>query len=110
MYVVYILRTNGNTLYTGQTNNLEKRLIQHREGKGAKYMRKFKYFILVYTEEVSSLSLALKREWEIKKMVKVKKEDLVRQGAVIRDDQGQSSLYFDGLNSQRKKEVLKKQK
>lgn len=78
MYTVYILRTNKNTLYTGQTIDLEKRLGQHKAGKGAKYLRGFKSFELVYWEEFTSLSQALKREWEIKQMAKVKKEELVK--------------------------------
>ena len=85
MYTVYILRTDKNTLYTGQTNDLEKRLKQHGVGKGAKYMRAFKTFELVYTEELATLSQALKREWEIKQMAKEKKEELVAQAAAIRD-------------------------
>jgi putative endonuclease len=78
-FVVYILRTSGNTLYTGQTNDLEKRLEQHRKGKvGAKYLRMFTSFKLVYSEKVASLSEALKRESEVKRMSKSAKEDLVK--------------------------------
>ena len=39
---VYILRTSGNTLYTGQTNNLEKRFLDHKNGKGGHYTRSHK--------------------------------------------------------------------
>lgn len=77
-YTVYIIRTNKNTLYTGQTNNLEKRLIVHKKGKGAKYLRRFSSFEVVYTEECLSLSEALKREWEIKQMTKIKKESMLK--------------------------------
>lgn len=78
-YTVYILRTSKNTLYTGQTNNLEKRLGQHRAGKvGAKYLKMFDWIELVYCEKVADLSTALKREIEIKKMSKVAKENLVK--------------------------------
>lgn len=77
-YTVYIIRTNKNTLYTGQTNNLEKRLIVHKKGKGAKYLRRFSNFEVVYTEECLSLSEALKREWEIKQMTKIKKESMLK--------------------------------
>jgi putative endonuclease len=78
-YFVYILRTSGNTLYTGQTNNLEKRLSEHRgkTKKSAKYMRCFKSFSLVYSEEFKNRSEAMKRETGIKRMTKVKKEKLV---------------------------------
>jgi putative endonuclease len=78
MYFVYILLTDRGTLYTGQTNNLEKRMAVHKSGKGAKYLRSFKSFELVYTEEVSTLSQALKREAEIKKWPRQKKLELVK--------------------------------
>lgn len=78
-YYLYILRTSKNTLYTGQTNNLEKRLKEHKSksSKSAKYTRSFKSVELVYSEEYKTRSEALKREAEIKKWTKVKKEALV---------------------------------
>jgi putative endonuclease len=79
-FTVYILRTSKNTLYTGQTNNLEKRLLKHKSGKGAKYIRSFSGFELVYTENLRTKSEALKREAEIKKWSKTKKEKLVSGG------------------------------
>ena len=80
MYTVYILRTSKNTLYTGQTNNLEKRLLEHKSHskKSAKYMRAFESFELVYTEKYKTRSLALKREAEIKRLTKTQKEILIK--------------------------------
>lgn len=80
-HTVYILRTSSNTLYTGQTNNLEKRLKQHKNktSKSAKYMRSFESFELVYRENYSTLSQALKREIEIKKLSHAEKESLIRK-------------------------------
>lgn len=80
MYYVYILRTSKNTLYTGQTNNIEKRLAEHRSknSKSSKYMRSFENFELVYSQEVESRSDALKREAEIKKLTKRQKEALIK--------------------------------
>ena len=80
MYVVYILRTSGGTLYTGQTNNLPKRLEEHKSKKtrSSKYMRAFKSFELVYQEKFPTRSEAMKREFEIKKLTKERKEDLIR--------------------------------
>ena len=75
-FIVYILRTSGNTLYTGQTNDLKKRLSKHRAGTGAKYMRLFKSFELVYQENFETRSEAMKREAEIKKLTKKQKEKL----------------------------------
>jgi putative endonuclease len=79
-FVVYILRTDKNTLYTGQTGDLKKRLLRHEKGTGAKYMRNFENFKLVYKEGFSTRSEAMKREAEIKKMAKVRKERLVLGG------------------------------
>lgn len=78
-YTVYILRTSSNTLYTGQTKNLKKRLKQHRNKakKSAKYMRGFKSFELVYSENHPTLSQALKREIELKKLSHAEKEVLI---------------------------------
>lgn len=80
MYKVYILRTSKNTLYTGITNNLDKRLEEHRSKgkKSAKYMKAFKSFELVHTEEFENRSEALKREAEIKKLTKFEKEILIK--------------------------------
>ena len=78
-YTVYILRTSSNTFYTGQTNNLEKRLKEHRKktSKSAKYMRSFRSFELVYSEIYSTLSQALKQEIELKKLSHKQKEMLI---------------------------------
>jgi len=80
VYFVYILRTSKNTLYVGQTNNLEKRMIEHKEksGKSAKYLRMFSDFTLVYSEKYYSRSEALMREAELKKLPKDEKEILIR--------------------------------
>ena len=76
-YCVYILRTNKGTLYTGITNNIEKRLKTHKTKKGAKYLRIFKSFELVYKELAGLKASALKREREIKKLTKSQKEAMV---------------------------------
>jgi len=82
MYFVYILRTSSNTLYTGQTNNLERRLKEHREksAKSAKYIRYFSFFDLVYFEKHKSRKEAIRREIQIKKLSKIEKEKLITTG------------------------------
>jgi putative endonuclease len=79
-YTVYILRTSSNTFYTGQTNNLTRRLKQHKNktSKSAKYLRGFKSFKLIYKETFPSLSRALRREIEIKKLSHKQKEILIK--------------------------------
>lgn len=79
-YTVYILRTSSNTLYTGQTNNLEKRLREHKNktSKSAKYLRSFKSLELAYSESHPTLSQALKREAQIKNLSHAQKETLIK--------------------------------
>ncbi len=78
-YFVYILRTSANTLYIGQTNNLNKRLKEHhaKTSKGAKYMKYFDSFQLVYQEEYLMLVEAMRREKQLKGWTKAKKEALI---------------------------------
>ena len=80
MFIVYILRTSKGTLYTGQTNNLERRLLEHKSKtkKSAKYIRCFESAELVYTEEYETRGDAMRREIELKKWTKSKKEKLVK--------------------------------
>src|SRR3989338_3958059 len=67
-YTVYILRTSSNTLYIGQTNNIERRLKEHqaKSSKSAKYIRYFATCNLVHSEIYNSRSEAIKRERELK--------------------------------------------
>ena len=79
MFYLYILRTSANTLYIGQTNNLERRLNEHRnkKAKSAKYIRSFTSFELVYTETCASRSDAMRRELALKRLTRAKKETLI---------------------------------
>ena len=81
MYYVYVLRTSKGTLYVGQTNNLEKRMEEHRSRstKSSKYVRSFPSFELVHKEEFSTRNEAMKREYEIKQWPKTKKETLIKK-------------------------------
>ena len=78
-FFVYILRTSSNTLYIGQTNDLEKRMSIHRSKseKSAKYLRYFDSFELVYTEKANNRSEALVREAKLKKFTRLQKEALI---------------------------------
>lgn len=79
-FYVYILRTSSNTLYVGQTNNLEKRLREHqnKSSKSAKYVRYFDSVKLVYSEKYLTRKDAMKREVQLKKWSRVKKEALIK--------------------------------
>jgi putative endonuclease len=78
LWTLYILRCADNTLYTGITNNLERRIEEHNgRGKAAKYTRGRQPVTLVYQENCDSRSAATKREILIKKLSKADKEALV---------------------------------
>ncbi|MBI5127393.1 GIY-YIG nuclease family protein [Candidatus Roizmanbacteria bacterium] len=85
MYYFYILRCADSSLYCGQTNNLKRRVNEHNfdKKKSAKYLRGKTPVELVYFEELTTLQEAMKREIEIKKWPKSKKEALV-QGKRLR--------------------------
>jgi len=80
MYTVYIVKTSSNTLYVGQTSNLEKRLKQHKKKakNSAKYLRYFASFELVYTQKCKTKSIALKREAQLKRLTRSQKNSLIR--------------------------------
>ena len=78
-WLIYILECRDGSLYCGITNNIEKRLKQHK-GEiigGAKYTRSHWPCKLVYKEKSASQSKALQREVIIKKMSKVEKQTLI---------------------------------
>jgi len=79
MFYVYILRTSANTLYIGQTNNLERRLEEHKnnKSKSAKYIRYFSSFTLIYLEKYSTRTKAMQREAQLKNWSKAKKEAII---------------------------------
>ncbi len=77
MWYVYILLCSDNSLYTGSTNDLDKRFLAHKNGKGSKYTRSHKPLKIVHTEEFATKSEALKREIEIKSWTRTKKIKLL---------------------------------
>jgi putative endonuclease len=77
---VYMVRCNDGTLYTGITNDLEKRIAAHNSGKdGARYTRSRKPVKLVYSEEAGSKSTAAKLEYKIKQMTRAKKMEMIER-------------------------------
>lgn len=80
MNYTYILGCSDGTYYTGWTNNLEKRLQAHNQGKGAKYTKARRPVSLLYYESFPSKSEAMKREYEIKQLSRKEKEALIQQG------------------------------
>ena len=81
LFYVYILETIGKNnkkkFYTGHTNDLERRLNEHKTGKGAKFC-KGKKIQLKYFETYGTRSEAMKRELEIKSFRRKDKQELIR--------------------------------
>lgn len=78
MNYVYILECSDNTLYTGWTNDLEKRIKMHSSGKGAKYTRGRTPVKLLYYEIFEDKKEAMRREYKIKRLTRLQKEALIK--------------------------------
>lgn len=76
---VYILRCADGTLYTGWTNDLERRVAAHNAGKGAKYTRSRLPAELIYSEQCNTREEAMSREWHIKHMTREEKMTLINE-------------------------------
>lgn len=74
-----MLKCRDGSLYTGWTTDLDKRVTCHNEGKGAKYTRARRPVELVYFEQFKTKEEAMRRECEIKKLSRKKKEELIKQ-------------------------------
>jgi putative endonuclease len=78
MFFVYILKCSDNTLYTGFTIDIEKRLQTHRSGLGSKYVRARLPVEIIYKEEFDNQGDAMRREIEIKKWSRKKKIEILK--------------------------------
>lgn len=76
-WFVYIVRCADNTLYTGVTTDLTKRIDQHNSGKGAKYTRARGPVKLLWSAKAKSEGAAKRREAAIKKLSRADKNDLI---------------------------------
>lgn len=77
MYFVYLLECEDKTIYTGITTDVKRRFKEHQEGKGGHFTRARKVKKVLYTEEHTDRSSALKREAAIKKLSRKEKLKLV---------------------------------
>ena len=75
-WVVYIVECSDNTLYTGITKDMKRRMAEHENGTGAKYTKGRGPFKVVYSELQPTMSHALKREAEIKSLDRSAKQKL----------------------------------
>ena len=77
MNYTYVLRCSDGSLYTGWTNNMERRLKDHNSGNGAKYTRSRRPVELIYYEQFETKEEAMRREWQIKQLTRKEKENLI---------------------------------
>ena len=77
MNYTYIVECGDGSLYTGWTNNLEKRIQAHNAGKGAKYTKSRLPVKLVYSETFATKEEAMRREYQIKQLTRNKKLELL---------------------------------
>jgi putative endonuclease len=76
---VYVLRCGDGTLYTGATNDLDRRVEAHQRGKGAAYTRSRRPVRLVYSESAGDRGSALRREAQLKRLTRSEKLALIRR-------------------------------
>lgn len=77
IWLVYILKCVDGSLYTGITTDIKRRLAEHNAGNGSRYTRARLPVRLVYQESAKDRSEASKREYEIKRLSRSAKEELV---------------------------------
>ena len=77
-HYAYILECADGTYYCGYTNNLEKRIETHNAGKGAKYTKPRLPVKLIYHEEFDTKEEAMSREWNLKQLSRMQKEELIK--------------------------------
>ena len=82
-WLVYVLRCGDGTLYTGVTNDLDRRLVAHRSGRGARYVAGRLPLEVAYTEGAAGRGAALRREAAIKRLRRAEKLRLL-DGSVAR--------------------------
>ena len=89
-WFVYILECGNGSFYTGITTDLERRLKEHKSGRGARYTAYNRPVKLVYSEKAGSRSKALRREAAIKKLTRTLKLALIRPSSRRKPSRGRS--------------------
>lgn len=77
----YVLECNDGSYYAGYTNNLDRRVTVHNEGKGAKYTRAKLPVHCIYFETYSTKREAMQAEYQFKQLTRMKKEAYIRKGS-----------------------------
>lgn len=82
-WYVYLVRAANQALYCGITTDLQRRFQQHQSGKGARFFHSSPAQALVYAEACVDKSIALKREYSIKQLLKEEKEALLQAASNV---------------------------
>ena len=78
-YVYFMTNGNNNVLYVGVTNSLKRRMVEHSEGRGSEFTKKYNCSKLVYYEAFPSIEQAIAREKQIKHFKREWKNQLVEK-------------------------------
>ena len=100
---MYILKCSDDSYYTGSTNDLELRLLQHQNGEGANHTKKRLPVELVYFEEFNRIDQAFYREKQIQKWRREKKEALINSKEFILPKLSQSQKKKAKISSLKSK-------
>ena len=76
-YYVYIMTNQSGTLYTGITNNLTRRMAEHKQGVASQFTAKYRITRLIHVEKTQDVHAALAREKQIKGWTRAKKLELI---------------------------------
>ena len=77
-FFVYILTNKNKTvIYIGVTNDIERRVTEHQDGRGSNFTKKYKIKYLIYFETFADIAQAINREKQLKKWSRIKKEALI---------------------------------
>jgi putative endonuclease len=77
-YFTYILSNNSMTLYVGMTNNIARRVSEHKRGEGSVFTSNYHFDRLVYFEQTTDVSDAIAREKQIKGWKRERKIELIK--------------------------------
>jgi putative endonuclease len=102
-FCVYILASRSRDLYTGVTNNLERRMVEHREGLVAGFTSRYRISRLVHYEVFTDIRYAIVREKEVKGWRRKKKIWLIQRENPTWEDLSEKFEKFASLDDWRKK-------
>ncbi|MHA2248947.1 MAG: GIY-YIG nuclease family protein [Candidatus Kariarchaeaceae archaeon] len=93
-FKVYILKLSDGSMYTGYTKDLNNRIKLHAAGRGSKYVKSRLPLQLIFSEDYSNRSEAMRREIQIKKFSRSKKLNLIKNNTIISDTMLDKTLHI----------------